>query len=116
VRQLALITLVTALAACATQRSPVTVRADQWRQKLARDLHPGMPKQELLAWADDNQLRFVDGPGSGELVAGVAYVPKPAHGVSQSQVCRGFGISISLKLDATERLLSDEVRTLGNCL
>jgi hypothetical protein len=116
-RLLGIILLLTVTASCSTPPSRVSMQADYWRQKLARDLHPGMAKEEILAWANDNHLKLIPGQANGELIAGAGYVPEPSHsGASHSAVCKGFGISISLELDASDRLVRDEVRTLGNCL
>lgn len=71
-----------------------------------------MAKEEILTWANDNHIKLDTGTASGQLIAGVGYVPEPSHPGSQSAVCKGFGISISLELDASDRLVRDEVTLL----
>lgn len=106
-------------AAIAQASSPVSERADYWRQRLAQELPVGTSRGEIQAWVSKNHLTAADRLETHELIIGLESVPaaKPTGLSSASPtVCKGFGISATVKFDAEDRLASARVETAGNCL
>jgi len=112
-RLLPALVLSVAVVACASPPSPVTERRDYWRARLARELHVGMSREQIDAWAASNHLSFSEDRDKQHLSASVEEVPQPR---SLFTVCASWSITVFLTLDDSSRLLKVEARRLGNCL
>ncbi len=135
-----LVLLVT-LVACATSPALKNQRVEFWERKLKQDLHVGMPKSEIQAWAAATLLSGCLAVPSRPATPG--QTPSSAHECAPRSMteqyskgkprlviavedvpgsfslltgCKGWHIYIFIFLDESHRMTSDVVRADSICL
>ena len=98
------------VSSCATQHNSVKERKLYWEDVVHLEIPIGSSYSDIERWAKSRQLQLTPGQSADEVIAGLEYVPV------NDLVCKGFGISLQLTLNAERNVTRETVRSLGNCL
>jgi len=114
-RVVASLAVLVMLVACGTSPEVKNQRVEYWQRKLAHDLHIGMPKSEIDAWAESNHLKFTlqYSKSRPQLVTFAEEVP---GSFSPLTGCKGWHIMIYLFLSESDLLTRYLVRDDAICL
>ena len=98
------------VSSCAAHRNNVNERKLYWEGVVHSEIPVGSSYADVERWAKSRQLQLTTGQNPGEVTAGLEYVP-----VNDS-VCKGFGMSLQLTLNAERNVAQELIRSFGNCL
>ena len=103
------------LAACRNSPALKDQRVAFWQQKIAQDLHIGMPKSEVQAWAESNHLKLTlqFSKNRPQLVTYAEQVP---GSFSLLTLCTGWHIWIAIYFSESELMTRSVVRGDAICL
>jgi hypothetical protein len=98
------------VSSCVTQHNNVNERKLYWEDVVHSEIPIGSSYGDVERWAKSRRLQLAPGQIPDEVIAGLEYVPV------NDLVCRGFGISLQLTLDAERNVTQESIRSFGNCL
>jgi len=97
------------LAGCASTANLVGERKEYWERVVAAEIPVGTDKVAIESWATSKSVHLIVGAED--------HLLRLLETVSFSdRICRGFGISLDVTLDAEGRATHEEIRSSGNCL
>src|SRR5687768_3822800 len=105
--------------AVAKSQSPAEKRTIYWQQKLIKELPMGSSRSAIFRWISRNRASIATSPSDGQLRIRLEYVPVPKSRFSSSTVasiCSGTELFAAVELDASDRLYSFQMQSLGDCL